>query len=110
MRFLDPLFVTFLDIFKKIHGRFLKKKNKLIFIREIPELQVDNEKVLSNRIRVPALSMRREAVVAEFSTFYAPRRFCAKISDDIYYSALLTVAQMMFSSGLQFQNLYFEQK
>ena len=52
-------------------------------MREIPELQVDNEKVLSYRIRSPALSVRREVVVAEFSTFYARRRFCAKISDAI---------------------------
>ena len=80
MQFLDPFFVDFLHIFKKIHARI---KKKLICMREIPELQVDNEKVLSYRIRFPALSVRREVVVAEFSTFYARRRFCAKISDAI---------------------------
>ena len=51
--------------------------------REIPELQVDNEKVLGYRIRFPALSVRIDVAVAEFSTFYARRRFCAKISDAI---------------------------
>ena len=56
---------------------------KLICIREIPEQQVDNEKVLSYLIRFPAISVRREVVIAEFSTFYAGRRFCAKISDAI---------------------------
>ena len=81
MRFLDPLFVNFLDIFQKIHGRILKKK--MICIREIPELHIDNEKVLSYRIRFPAIGVRREVVVAEFSTFYARRRFCAKISDTV---------------------------
>ena len=45
---------------------FLKK---LICFREIPELHVDNEKVLSYRIRFPALCVGREVVVAEFSTF-----------------------------------------
>ena len=82
MRFLDPLFVNFLDIFQKIHGRFFKK---LICIRKIlePHIHVDNEKVLSYRIRFPAIGVRREAVVAEFSTFYARRRFCAKISDTV---------------------------
>ena len=77
MRFLDPLFVDFLDIFKKSTVGFFKK---LICIREIPELHVDNEKALSYRIRFPAIGVRREEVVAEFSTFYARRRFCAKIS------------------------------
>ena len=81
MQFLDPLFVNFLDIFQKLHGRFFFRK--LICIREIPELQVDNEKVLSYRVRFPAISVRREVVVAQFSTFYARRRFCAKISDAI---------------------------
>ena len=81
MRFLDPLFVNFLDIFKKIHGRIFKKK--LICIREILELHIDNEKVLSYRIRFPAIGVRREVVVAEFSTFYARRRFCAQISDTV---------------------------
>ena len=80
MRFLDHFFVDFLDIFKKSTVGFFKK---LICFREIPELQVDNEKVLSYRIRFPALSARREVVVAEFSTFYRRRRFCAKISDAI---------------------------
>ena len=80
MRFLDPLFVNFLDIFQKIHGRIFKK---LICIREIPELHIDNEKVLSYRIRFPAIGVRGEVVVAEFSTFYARRRFCAKISDTV---------------------------
>ena len=80
MRFLDPFFVNFLDIFQKTTVGFFKK---LICIREIPELQVDNEKVLSYRVRFPAISVRRDVVVAEFSTFYARRRFCAKISDAI---------------------------
>ena len=62
---------------KKSTVGFLKKK--LICIREIPELQVDNEKCLSYRVRFAAISMRREVVVAEFSTFYARRRFCAKL-------------------------------
>ena len=56
---------------------------KLICIREIPELQVDNEKVPSYRVRFPAISVQREVVVAEFSMFYARRRFCDKISDAI---------------------------
>ena len=76
MRFSDPLFVNFLDIFQN----FFKK---LICIREIRELQVDNEKVLSYRVRIPSISVRREVVVAEFSTFYARCRFWAKISDAI---------------------------
>ena len=67
---------------------YLKKSTvgffkKLICIREIPELQVDNEKVLSYRICFPATSVQREVVVAEFSTFYARRQFCAKISEAI---------------------------
>ena len=71
MRYLDPLFVGFLDIFKKSTVGFLKK---LICIREIPELQIDNEKVHSYRIRFPAISVRREVVAADFSTFYfAPK-------------------------------------
>ena len=55
MGFLDPLFVKFLDIFKKKSrvGFF----EKLICIREISELHVDNEKVLSYRIRFPAISV-----------------------------------------------------
>ena len=81
MRFLDPLFVNFLDIFKKKSTVGFFKK--LIWIREISELQVDNEKVLSYRVRFAAISVRREVVVAEFNTFYARRRFCAKISDAI---------------------------
>ena len=52
-------------------------------IREIPKLQVDNEKVLSYRIRFPAISVRREVVVAEISSFYVRRRFCAKLLDAI---------------------------
>ena len=52
-------------------------------IRETPELHIDNEKVLSYRIRFPAIGVRREVVVAEFSTFYARRRFCAKFSDTV---------------------------
>ena len=55
----------------------------MICISEIPELHIDNEKVLSYRIRFPAISVRREVVVPEFSTFYARRRFCAKISDTV---------------------------
>ena len=78
MRFLDPFFVDFFIYLKKSTVGFFKK---LICVTEIPELQVDNEKVLSYRICFPALSVRREVVVAEFSTFYARRRFCAKISD-----------------------------
>ena len=77
MRFLDSLFVNFLNIFTV---GFLKK---MICIREIPELHIDNEKVLSYRIRFSAIGVRREVVVAEFSTFYARRRFCAKISDTV---------------------------
>ena len=80
MRFLDPLFVNFLDILKKSTVGFFKK---LICIIEIPELHIDNEKVLSYRIRFPAIGVRREVVVAEFRTFYARRRFCAKISDTV---------------------------
>ena len=56
---------------------------KLICDREISERQVDNAKVHSYRIRFPAISVRRWVVVAEFSTFYARRRFCAKTSDAI---------------------------
>ena len=96
MRFLDPLFLIFLIHFKKSTVGFLKK---LICISEIPELHIDNEKVLSYRIRFAAISMRREVVVAEFSTFYAQCRFCAKISDTVLYSILLTVSEMLFSSG-----------
>ena len=81
MRFLDHLSVNFLDIFKKIHGRIFF--TKLICILEIPELHLDNEKVRSYRIRFPAIGVRREVVVVEFSTFYARRRFCAKISDTV---------------------------
>ena len=62
----------------------------MICIREIPELHIDKEKVLSYRIRFPAIGVRTEVVVAEFSTFYARRRFCAKISDTVWYSILLT--------------------
>ena len=51
----------------------------MICSREIPELHIDNEK----RIRFPAIGVRREVVVAELSTFYARRRFCAKISDTV---------------------------
>ena len=80
MRFLDPFLLIFLIYFKKSTVGFLKK---LICIREIPELQVDNEKDLSYRVRFPAISVRREVVVAEFSMFYARRRFRAKISDAI---------------------------
>ena len=80
MRFLDPFLLIFLIYFKKSTVGFFKK---LICIREIPELQVDNEKVLSYRVRFPAISVRREVVVAEFSKFHAQRRFCAKISDAI---------------------------
>ena len=80
MRFLDPLFVNFLDIFKKSTVRFFKK---LICFREIPELHIDKEKVLSYRIRFLTIGMQREVVVAELSTFYARRRFCAKISDTV---------------------------
>ena len=36
---------------------------------------IDNEKVLSYQIRFPAIGVRREVVVAEFSTFYARRHF-----------------------------------
>ena len=73
MRFLDPLFANFLDIIlKKSTVGFFKK---LICIREIPELQVDNEKVHSYRIRFPAISVPREVVAAYFSTFYVRRRF-----------------------------------
>ena len=79
-------------------------------IREIPELYVDNEKVLSYRIRFPATSVLREVAVAEFSTFYVRRRFCAKIPDALYYPILLTFTQIMFSSGQHVYNLYFEQK
>ena len=96
MRFLDPFLLIFLIYLKKSTVGIFKK---LICIREIPELLVDNEKVLSYRIRFPAISVRREVVVPESSTFYARRRFCAQISDAIKYSVLLTVAQMMFSSG-----------
>ena len=80
MRFLDPIFVNFLDIFKKSTVGFLKK---LICTREIPELHIDNEKVLRYRIRFPAIGVGREVVVVEFITFYARRRFCAKISDTV---------------------------
>ena len=80
MRFLDPLFVNFLVYIKKSTVGFSKK---LICIRETPELHIDNEKVLSYRIRFPAIGVRREVVFAEFSTFYARRRFCAKISDTV---------------------------
>ena len=38
-------------------------------VREIPELQVDIEKVLGYRICFPAISVRRKVVVDEFSTF-----------------------------------------
>ena len=81
MRFLYPLFVNVLDIFQK--STVGLKTNKLKCIREIPELQVDNEKVLSYRIRFPAISVRRNVFVAKFSTFYARRQFCTKISDAI---------------------------
>ena len=74
MRFLDPFLLIFLIYLKKSTVGFFKK---LICIREIPELHIDNEKVLSYRIRFPAIG------VAEFSTFYARRRFCAKISDTV---------------------------
>ena len=80
MRYLDPIFVNFLDIFKKSTVGFFKK---LICISEIPELHIDNEKVPCYRIRFPAISVRREVVVAEFSTLYARRRFCTKISDTV---------------------------
>ena len=80
MRFLDHFLLIFFIYLKKSTVGFFKK---LICIREIPEVQVDNVKVLSYRIRFPALTVRREVVVAEFSTFYARRRFCAKISDAI---------------------------
>ena len=56
---------------------------KLICIREIPELHIDNKKVLGYRIRFPAIGVGREVVVAELSTFYAGRRFCAKVSDTV---------------------------
>ena len=56
---------------------------KLICIREIPELHTENKKVLSYRIRFPAIGVRREVVVAEFSTFYTRRRFCAKIPNTV---------------------------
>ena len=52
-------------------------------IREITELKVINERVLSYRIRFPAISVRREVVVAEFSTFYTRRQFCIQNSDVI---------------------------
>ena len=52
-------------------------------IREITELKVINERVLSYRIRFPAISVRREVVVAEFSTFYTRRLFCIQNSDVI---------------------------
>ena len=55
----------------------------MIGIREIPEQYVDNEKVLSYRNSFPAISVRREVVVAEYSTFYARRRLWAKISDAV---------------------------
>ena len=42
-----------LDIFKKIHRRIFLK---MLFIREIPELQVNNEKVPRYWICFPALS------------------------------------------------------
>ena len=81
MRFLDPIFVNFLHIYlKKSTVGFFEK---LICIREIPELHKDIEKVFSNRIRFRAIGVRREVVVAEFSTFYARRRFCAKVSDTV---------------------------
>ena len=81
MRFLDPFFLLiFLIYLKKSTVGFFKK---LICIREVPELHIDNEKVLSYRIRFPAIGVRREVVVAEFSTSYARRRFCAKISDSV---------------------------
>ena len=80
MRFLDPFLLIFLIYLKKSTVGFFKK---LLCIREIPELHIDNEKVLSYRIRFPAISVRSEVVVAEFSTFYARRRFCAKISDTV---------------------------
>ena len=50
----------------------------MICIREITELNVDNEKVLSYRIRFPAISVRREVVVAEFSTFMRDVDFAPK--------------------------------
>ena len=81
MRFLDPLLFIFLIYLKKIHGRIFLKK--LICIRKILDLQIDDEKVLSYRIRFSAISVQREVVVAEFSTFYARRRFCAKNFDAI---------------------------
>ena len=64
MRFLDPFLLIFLIYFKKSTVGFIKK---LICIREIPELYIDNEKVLSYRIRFPATGVRREVVVAEFT-------------------------------------------
>ena len=92
MRFLDPFLLIFLLYFKKSTVGFFKK---LICIREIPELHIDNEKVLSYRIRFPAIGFEERRVV----TFYVRRRFCAKISDTVKYSILLTVAEMLFSSG-----------
>ena len=72
--------LIFLIYFKKSTVGFFKK---LICIREIPELHIDNEKVHSYRIRFPAIGVRREVDVAEFSTFYARRRFCTKISNTV---------------------------
>ena len=69
-RTIGPLVLIFLIYLKKSQVGFFKK---LICIREIPELQVDNEKVLSYRVRFPAISVQREVVVAEFSMFYARR-------------------------------------
>ena len=60
-RTIGPLVLIFLIYFKNSTLGFFKK---LICIREIPELQVDNEKVLSYRVRFPAISLRREVVVA----------------------------------------------
>ena len=65
MRFL----LIFLIYLKKSTVGFFKK---LICIREIPELHIDNEKVLSYRIRFPAISVRREVVVTRDFDF-APK-------------------------------------
>ena len=78
--FKTPFLLIFLIYLKKSTVGFFEK---LICIREIPELHKDIEKVLSYLIRFRAIGVRREVVVAEFSTFYARRRFCAKVSDTV---------------------------
>ena len=63
-------------------GKKFGTGNRTQFCIEIKPC-IDNKKVLGYRIRFPAIGVGREVVVAEFSTFYARRRFCAKVSDTV---------------------------